>query len=268
MTDHLRADCARCFALCCVVPAFSASSAFAIDKPAKRPCPNLRSDFRCGIHTELRSAGFPGCTVYDCFGAGQQVSQVTYAGENWRENPHAARQMFDVFPIMRDLHELLWYLTEAHAHVPSPTLADALTDIELLTRQSPAEILAIDVDAHRRRINQLLLQASARIRKGHKGKDHRGANLIGVAMANADLRGASLRGAYLIGANLTGADLRMADLTGADLRDADIGAADLSTSLFLTQAQLDAARGDSHTTIPVSRTRPAHWRGSGGSTSH
>ena len=37
---ELRADCTRCFALCCVAPAFAASADFAIDKPAGQPCPN------------------------------------------------------------------------------------------------------------------------------------------------------------------------------------------------------------------------------------
>jgi hypothetical protein len=99
----LRADCKRCFALCCVVPAFSASADFAINKDAGHACPNLQSDFRWGIHTRLRQEGFPGCTVYDCFGAGQKVSQVTFGGQNWRRAPRTAGQMFEVFPIMRQL---------------------------------------------------------------------------------------------------------------------------------------------------------------------
>ena len=33
LTD-LRADCARCAGLCCVVPAFTESADFAIDKPS------------------------------------------------------------------------------------------------------------------------------------------------------------------------------------------------------------------------------------------
>ena len=49
MTDEpradLRADCAQCFGLCCVAPAFVASADFAITKPAGRPCPNLAADF-------------------------------------------------------------------------------------------------------------------------------------------------------------------------------------------------------------------------------
>jgi hypothetical protein len=39
-----------------------------------------------------------------------------------------------------------------------------------------------------------------------------------------------------------------------------LGGADLAESIFLTQAQLDAANGDLGTTLPVSLARPAHWR--------
>lgn len=74
----LRADCGSCFGLCCVALPFSASADFAVDKAAGTACGNLGDDFRCGIHTRLRTEGFNGCTVYDCFGAGQRVSQVTF----------------------------------------------------------------------------------------------------------------------------------------------------------------------------------------------
>ena len=81
----LRADCARCFALCCVAPTFAVSVDFAINKKAGKPCPKLHSDFRCSIHTQLRQQGFRGCAVYDCFGAGQKVSLVTFAGLDWQQ---------------------------------------------------------------------------------------------------------------------------------------------------------------------------------------
>ncbi|MDN5751100.1 MAG: hypothetical protein L0H64_21755, partial [Pseudonocardia sp.] len=126
-SQDLRADCARCAALCCVVPAFAKSADFAIDKPAGTPCPNLGSDtgggdFGCGIHDELRDRGFPGCTVYDCFGAGQQVVQVTFGGRDHRSSPELAGPMFAVFPTMRVLHELRWYLTEALTFEVAPAL--------------------------------------------------------------------------------------------------------------------------------------------------
>ena len=264
-TDHpLRAHCERCFALCCVAPAFSASADFAINKPAGQACPNLRDDFRCGIHARLRERGFAGCTVYDCFGAGQQVSQVAFGGLDWRQAPHTAQQMFEVFPIMRDLHELAWYLTEALALQPADPLRDdlahALARTGRLTHGRAAALLALDAPAHRLQVNVLLQRTSQAARVGVRHtKDHRGADLIGARLPGADLRGANLRGTYLIGADLTGADLRMADLTGADLRGADLAGADLSEAIFLVQSQLNAARGDRETKLPPSLTRPTHW---------
>ena len=261
----LRADCDSCFALCCVVPAFSASADFAITKDAGQPCPNLKPDFRCGIHTRLRESGFRGCTVYDCFGAGQKVSQVTFGREHWRRAPAVARQMFEVFPIMRDLHELLWYLTEAQALQPTGPLHTevtlALTETERLTYLSAEALIALDVEAHRQDVNALLLRTSELVRAEVRGekKELRGADLIGAKLARAELRGASLRGAYLVGADLRGADLRMADLTGADLRGADLSAADLTGSIFIIQSQLDSARGDTETAFPATLSRPAHW---------
>jgi uncharacterized protein YjbI with pentapeptide repeats len=261
----LRADCGSCFGLCCVALPFAASADFAVDKPAGRACGNLGDDFRCGIHTRLRSEGFGGCTVYDCFGAGQRVSQVTFGGVSWRTGgPEHARRMFDVFPVVRQLHELLRYLTEALT-LPAarPVHADLRrmrAETERLAGGTPEELGELDVAAHRQRVNELLLRVSGLMRAGAgRRKNRRGADLMGARLRGADLRRADLRGAYLIAADLTGADLRGADLIGADLRDADLTDADLTGAFFLTQPQLQAARGSAGTRLPASLTRPGHW---------
>ncbi|WP_422739907.1 pentapeptide repeat-containing protein [Micromonospora sp. WMMD729] len=258
----LRADCARCFGLCCVVPAFAASADFAIDKPAGRACPNLRPDHRCGIHNELRERGFAGCTVFDCFGAGQQVAQVTFGGRDWRDAPDTLPAMAEAFRVLRPLHELLWYLTEALSLGPSAGLRAELdrarVEITGLTEGEPSRLRTVDVDAHRARVNPLLSRASDAAR-APGGLDRRGAHLFGVDLRRTDLRRANLRGALLIGADLRGVDLALADVTGADLRGADLRGTDLRTTLFLHQALLDAARGDARTVLPATLTRPAHW---------
>lgn len=261
----LTGDCASCFGLCCVALPFTASADFAITKEAGKPCRNLDTEFRCGIHTRLREKGFTGCTVYDCFGAGQQVSQVTFGGTDWRTAPQTAREMFDVFPVVRQLRELLWYLDQALAAAPAarlhPALGELRAETTALTAAAPAELLALDVPAHRQRVNTLLLQAGDLVRATIPGKkrDRRGADLIGAKLAKAQLAGATLRGAYLIAADLTGADLRCTDLIGADLRDARLHGADLAGAIFLTQPQLTAARGDAATKLPTGLTRPSHW---------
>jgi uncharacterized protein YjbI with pentapeptide repeats len=247
------------------VPAFLASADFAITKHAGQACPHLQSDFRCDIHARLRRQGFRGCTVYDCFGAGQHVSQDTFGGQDWRQDPHIAQQMFAVFPIVRHLHELLWYLSEALVLPPArPLHADlsrAFEETERLTHSSPEVLLALDLAAHGRDVNGLLLRTSELVRAQtrHTNRELRGADLVQARLKGADLRGASLRGACLIQADLRGADLRLADLIGADLRDADLSGADLTGSIFLIQSQLDAARGDAATKLPASLTHPAHW---------
>ncbi|MFB8138557.1 pentapeptide repeat-containing protein [Streptomyces parvus] len=261
----LQSDCGSCFGLCCVALPFSRSSDFPVDKSAGTPCGNLQEDFRCGIHRRLRDTGYNGCTVFDCFGAGQKVSQVTFKGVSWREEPDSARVMYEVFPVVRQLQELLKYVAQAldlsSAALVHRDLRRAYERLDALTRDPAETLLAVDVDALRGEVNPLLLRASELARAAVPGrrKNHRGANLMGSRLRGAKLRGASLRGALLIAADLSDADLRDADLIGADMRDTDLCGADLRGALFLTQPQLNAARGDARTKVPPVLERPAHW---------
>ena len=264
-TRVLRPDCDKCTGLCCVAPAFSVSADFPIDKPAGQPCPNLGADFRCGIHASLRDRGFRGCAAYDCFGAGQWVSQEVFAGADWRADPDIAPRVFAVFSVVCQLHELLWYLTEAldlaATRLLHPALRAARDDTEGLACGSVAALGALDVAAYRQQVNALLRGASSLARASSMGPavDRRGADLIGADLRAADLRGADLRGARLIGADLRGTDLALADLTGADLRGSDLSGADLREALFLVQSQVDSAGGNRRTGLPPGLRRPAHW---------
>lgn len=269
----LRADCANCFGLCCVALYFSVSEGFPTDKEAGQPCPNLQPDFRCIVHKDLRERGLKGCTAFDCFGAGLKVAQLTFSGRDWRQFPESAEQMFETFLIMRQLHEMLWYLTEALTLEPARCIHDELCSMrdetERLTCLGPESLTKIDLAAHRSGVNALLLQTSelvrAEARHGHRAASgrqkrlHRGADLIAADLRKANLIGADLRGSYLIAADLRGADLTGTDLIGADFRDADIRGANLTDSLFLTQAQINTAKGDINTKLPPWLARPVHW---------
>jgi len=257
--DELRGDCANCFGLCCVALPFAKSADFAATKDAGTPCRNLLDDNRCGIHDRLRDKGYTGCTVYDCFGAGQRVSQTVFDGNDWRTGER--QKMFAVFPVVRQLHELLWYLAEAQRLDPHEDLQAAYQEVEQHATAAPDKILELDVAEVRAKVNVLLLRTSERLRSS--AKSYRGADLIGARLRNKKLKDADLRGAYLIGADLTNADLRGADMIGADLRGADLSGADLSTCLFLTQPQVNAARGTTRTKLPETLTRPQHWEQAG-----
>lgn len=274
--EHLRADCQRCFGMCCTALYFSASEGFPMDKAAGRPCTHLQPDFRCGIHETLGKQGLKGCIAFDCFGAGQRVSQVSFGGKDWKSAPNSAESMFKVFLIMLQLHELLWYLSEALDQQATWTirheLEDMLDQTERHTLRSPEELIVFDVAEHREAVNTLLLQTSELVRAQalSKLKDlpipsrlqkhiGRGADLIGADLRKVDLQGANLRGALLIAADLRGTNLSGANLIGADLRDADLRGADLSRSIFLTQSQVSSAKGNHSTELPSILTRPQHW---------
>lgn len=278
----LGADCGSCVGLCCVALAFARSADFAIDKAAGEACVHLDPGDGCGIHDGLRERGFKGCTVFDCFGAGQRVTARLAGGASWREDPALRTDLTTAFPVVRRLHELLWYLDRALDLTGEPSgepagapdlaaLVASLTTlfdrVHRLADGSPAELAALDVDAEYDAARPLLAAASEHARRGlaPATPDRRlarvgpGHDLAGVRLSGADLRGLSLRGALLLGADLSGAVLTRTDVLGADLRDADLSGADVGEALFLTQMQVAGARGDAATVLPPGFLRPRHW---------
>lgn len=270
--NRFKPQCKNCFGLCCIALYFSKTDGFPADKPAGSPCANLNSDYRCKIHNQLGRLGMKGCMAYECFGAGQQVSQVTYTGQSWREQPSAAATMFDVFVIVRQLNEMCWYLTEALSYEPEvffrEKLLNALHETEGLTDSAPDALLELDIALHREKIGALLKRASEQIRdvlrksmnmEKERTRTPHGDSLLGKDLRKKELRCADLRGAFLIAANLEGCNLTGTDFLGADFRDTNIKGADLSKSLFLSQPQINAAKGDSNTKLPTVLFRPANW---------
>jgi uncharacterized protein YjbI with pentapeptide repeats len=271
--QNLSVDCEKCFGFCCVALYFSASDGFPTDKVAGKPCINLQQNFSCVIHKNLREKGLKGCTAYDCFGAGQKVAQVTYSGQDWRQSSELAKQMFDVFLIMRQFHEMLWYLAQAYTLQIVPSIQNEISGLinetQRLTYLDVNAIIALDVAAHREKVNVLLLQTSeavrAKARSGQKNTLKRNKTIagrldcIGADLRKMNLRGADLRGAFLIAADLRQTDLSGADLIGADLRDANLRGANLTESIFITQPQINTAIGDANTKLPISLVRPTYW---------
>lgn len=109
----LRADCARCQALCCISLPFDRCESFGFDKPANVPCRHLGPGFGCGIHGELGAQGQSGCAAYDCYGAGQRITQELFAGVSWQDQPEASAALFEAFRRLKRVHELRLLLHEA-----------------------------------------------------------------------------------------------------------------------------------------------------------
>ena len=114
----LRADCARCAGLCCVVPAFYSVQGFGFDKPARAACKHLTSGNRCAIHDQRAARGFGGCIGFDCYGAGQRVTQDLFGGADWRASEDVAARMFSAYERCVALHRLMALLALAESRAP------------------------------------------------------------------------------------------------------------------------------------------------------
>ena len=261
----LAADCTACSALCCTAMSLRKSADFAIDKPPDRPCPNLRSDdFGCRIHDQLRDKGFPGCIAYDCFGAGQRITQSTFGGRTWRNHPDEAPTIFPAFMSMAGVHEVLWHLDQARLLCEGPLRASVVDELDRVNALGdlPADELArLDVVPALTPAMDLVKRVSRLARADLHGPDLAGQSLVGADLRRTDLRGANLRSTTLLGADLRRVDLSLADLAGADLRAARLDGADLSGALFLRTSSLESAQGDARTRLPTNVRRPTHWAG-------
>jgi len=207
--------------------------------------------------------------VFDCFGAGQYVSQNLFGGTSWNDRPDTSAEMFSVFAVVRQLHEMLWYLVEAAERASTSELSEPVAQhrsaiVQILDGDAP-EVVACDVDRIRADVRRTLMDVSEEARGGYgvSAEERHGlcpsADLVGRDLRSIRLCGADLRGAYLIAADLRQSDLAGVDLLGADLRDARLQGADLSNALFVTQLQVDAAQGDDTTLLPRVLSRPQHW---------
>lgn len=271
--DDLKIDCMKCAGLCCVALYFAASDGFPMDKKSGMPCKFLDESFMCNQHGALRSKGYMGCTTYECLGAGQKVTQGIYRNKNWKTAPQIKKEMIEVFIRVKELQEMKWYLTDAVTFVAAAPIKEELIgmieETEVLTRLTPKEILKLDIEKHRDKVNRLLkelcylVELSVAHFKEVKGQDKKkfvpNHFFMGKNLSGTNLIGADLAGAILIGANLKNADLTGANLIGADLRDANLSGANLSNSLFLTQAQINTAKGDQRTRLPKELVKSMWW---------
>lgn len=272
---RLSADCSRCCGLCCAALYFSKAEGFPADKPSGIPCRHLDENFSCDIHKMLAGQGLKGCLAYDCFGAGQTVTEVTFGSENWRDLA-APEEMFDLFLIQFQLHEIMWYLTDAVSLIPAkelrPELIAALEETDRLTKLSRKELKQLSLSEYRSKVNILLKKAIEKTAhfctagshprvRAQKGTVHQmQAEYMGYNFRGADLSGKDFTSTLLIASKFNRCTLDGACFLGADLRGADLSGADLQNALFLTQMQLGAAKGSPDTRLPSHLSFPLLWK--------
>jgi len=158
--SSLEPDCDKCSALCCIAPSFAKSESFAFDKTAGVRCKHMTDDYRCEIHNVLPDKGHQGCVDYQCYGAGQKVTQDIYQGRTWMTHPDEAEEIFSVYFAVKAVHELLGYLAGGLALCEDPQISDEIEkmqdELEEMTLVDPQALKDIQLPPLEKRVSSLL----------------------------------------------------------------------------------------------------------------
>ncbi|MHC1722817.1 MAG: pentapeptide repeat-containing protein [Aminipila sp.] len=259
----LSIDCEDCCGICCTALYYTKMDGFPEDKAAGKPCGNLKNDFKCSIHNNLVEYKLKGCMAYDCFGAGQKVTQEIYGGRNWKKNPEDADQMFQVFLIIYQLHQMLWYLIQADRintdNIMENEINNLIEENDRMAQISPEEIIKLDLGLYKNRVNRVLKETCKVVHSEIMDSNH-SMDCMGKNFKKQNLDGKDFSMKLLIAANFEGCSLNKTNFLGADMRDTNFTNTDLSKSLFLTQMQINTAIGNCQTKLPEYLTMPEKWR--------
>ena len=184
----------------------------------------------------------------------------------------------------------MWYLEEAAILRPAsalrPRIHAALTGLEKLADGSRQDLTEDGIHDRITAANDLLKETIrltldyaasqklpskkggiSRSARSHSASSHKtpGTNgagplrFLGYHFQGADLSAMDFSSSFLIAADLRGCRLFGTCFLGTDLRDADLKGADLRDAFFLTQMQINAAKGSRDTRLPSWLKMPDHW---------
>lgn len=257
---QLKIDCKNCSGLCCVALYCSKSDGFPENKEAGIACKHLQSDFQCDMHKTLFQKNMKGCLAYECFGAGQKVTQMYGLDCTWQANSGQSKNIYQTFLLVFQLHQMLWYLIQASTIANSLELKQEISfliqEAKCLTSQDPNILLAYDIVPYRDRVNKILKSI---VHQSSKSSSNDIKMFLGKNFKGKNLDGKDFSMSLLIAANLENCSLRGTNFLGADLRDANLKNTDLSGSIFLTQMQINSAKGNQTTKLPDYLTLPSTW---------
>lgn len=263
--EQLKVDCEKCSGLCCTALFFSKMDGFPENKVAGKPCRQLQNNYSCKIHSELKERNMKGCIGYDCFGAGQHVTQYIYKGKTWQTSKEQAKEIFDVFVIISQLYQIRYFLEESKIIITAKELWSDIQSLidenEDLCNSTPHTILDIDIEMYRSKVNNILKKVCGCITNCFKNSDNKGlTEFLGKNFKKRDMSGLDLSTKLLIAANFDSCIFNGTIFLGADTRDTNFSNADLREAVFLTQGHINSAKGNLNTKLPPHLDYPVTWK--------
>jgi len=261
LKSNLRLNCKDCSGLCCVALFFNKSDGFPENKKAGKPCINLNNDYTCNVYNQLESKHLKGCIAYDCFGAGQKVTQEWKSKGYWNTNNLIKNDIFKSFEMNQMLNQIMWYLLEAYTICDESKMNrinQLIQENINTTKLDMVELLTYDIETYRTKVNVELKQLTYELEK-KSNKKIESKFQFEMDYSNQDLSYMDFTMTYLIGSNLDGCKLQYTNFLGTDVRDVSVKNTDLSECIFLTQFQVNSMLGNVRTLLPSELSIPIHW---------
>jgi len=260
---QLKSDCSKCSGLCCVALFFSKIDGFPENKIAGKACSHLMTDYCCNIHCQLTKQKMKGCIGYDCFGAGQHVTQSVYQGKTWNDLFEQSAEIFDVFTVVFQLHQIRYFLIESMLFSIVKPLEKEIHTLYVenikICHSSIKEILSFDLEKYKTTVNLVLKQLCNLLLRNTNNKES-SIEFFGKSFKGKNMSGINLSSKLLIAANFEDCLFNGTIFLGADTRDTNFSNANLSESIFLTQGQINSAKGNRNTKLPKHLDYPITWK--------
>ena len=261
---RLVSDCSRCSGLCCIALYCFKSDGFPQNKPIGKPCINLMGDYKCRIHNDLESMGMKGCIGYDCFGAGQYLTEEVYRGVTWQTQPERVKEICDLYIFMYRMFQLRFFLYESKKLVSSETLLPEINQLlqenDAMCRLPVEELYEQPIDSYQAKVNHILKKSCVELSKFIGAGNSKETNFLNRNFKGKDLSGFDFNMKPLIASNFENCKFKGATFIGTDTRDANFNGADLREAVFLSQGQINAAKGSRRTKLPKHLKYPVTWR--------
>ncbi|MGN1181640.1 MAG: pentapeptide repeat-containing protein [Faecalibacillus sp.] len=257
-------DCCQCSGLCCIALYCFQSDGFPQDKPIGKPCIHLMNNYRCQIHQQLEEKKMKGCIGYDCFGAGQYLTHDIYHGITWKMHPEKITEICEMFIRIYRLFQMRFFLYESLKLISSQDLLgdiyQLINENEMICHMTIDKILQYSIEDYQDKVNQILKKVCHQLKRYLNIKEKKKQNFIHHNFDNQDMTGVDLNMKLAIASSFKNCQFKGATFIGTDTRDANFEGADLREAIFLTQGQINVAKGSRKTKLPNHLYYPITWK--------
>lgn len=162
------------------------------------------------------------------------------------------------------MFQLRFFLYEskklASSEILLPEIEQLLQENDAICKLSIEEMLHYPIDSYQDKVNYILKKSCVELKKFLGVKKVTETNFLNRNFRGKNLSGFDFNMKPLIASDFHNCKLKGATFIRTDTRDANFDGADLREAVFLSQGQINAAKGSRRTKLPKHLKYPVTWK--------